>query len=154
MVDGECAGLEGTSSGMSQHSQSSAVFAIGCPTNCPPQGQAGARAYNGTIFRVARSSPALEDDVKSHRELGKECHGDECNCWGTSIWVSEDGVAHGLRAVKFFRKCHIFALDLTNIDGVVKHTRTSNQPKHHTWWRNVQHTYAGMMRLFKRPGNK
>ena len=70
------------------------------------------------------------------------CSGDECKCWGTSVWIDIGHVQHAIRVYKAFAKNPIAKLEVTENCGVIKHTGSGPQPEHRSFWRDVDVEFA------------
>lgn len=115
------------------------VYNPDLPTGCPPAHAAG---MEGAFYRRLKSIPATTKDFLSHRERGMPCEGDDCACWGISVWTNVEQVQHALNILGLFRKSPIARVSVTPADGVIAKTPTGRQPDHHTFWCNAGTDFA------------
>lgn len=54
--------------------------------------------------------------------------------FGLSVWTSEADAAHAQKLFRYAARWHIFMGNVTEDDGQLAPTPTSNQPSHHTFW--------------------
>src|SRR5437764_988464 len=112
-------------------------YVEGLPSDCPPE---DATPMNGAIYRGLKKLPIDHDTIKSHRELNMKCDRDNCECWGTSVWISREHVTHAQRTISFVRRWYIAEINITDEHGVIK--RTGRQLNHYTFWRDCTVDFA------------
>ena len=109
----------------------------------------------GKIYRGIKASPMSEEDFISHREAQARCSADgphgECDCWGLSVWVSEDAVNHARAANGFAKKWYIAAGDVVPEDGVIMATPTKAQPQHHSFFRDINSDLKSKFKIVLNP---
>lgn len=114
-------------------SRSMHSFNPGFPAICPPS---DAKPVDTEVFRLVMQDYPSANDFLSHREIGKRCECDECECWGLSVWCSRPAVDHALKVIPYFRKKCIAKGRVAKSNGVIKHTPTNKQPCHYTFWKD------------------
>ncbi|WP_164829310.1 hypothetical protein [Sinorhizobium meliloti] len=103
-----------------------------CEGVCPPD---DAEAVDCTIYRAVETSPASENDFVSWVKLGlKSAKKHKCEHWGLSVWRDLDAVSHARDVIPRMQEMYVASGDVSQADGVIKATPTSNQPKHQTYW--------------------
>jgi hypothetical protein len=114
------------------------------PNDCPP---AAAVPMTGTIYRAIRGEAPDQDDLKSHRELGEQCGGNECRCWGASVWLELAHARHAQSVISSLRKRKLIAISVQNSHGKIMHTGGTKQPEHRTFWRDCAVNFVPLSQL-------
>ena len=126
------------------------TFAVQGLDNCPP---ADAEPVSCIIYRGVRNIPPQENDFLSHKEAGIKCRGPECQCWGSSVWLTREAVEHARMASPWVRQnLHIVEFQSEDSDGVIMATPNKQQPQHHTYWRNTTKTFSSRCNLVLNAG--
>lgn len=100
---------------------------------CPPQ---DASSANGPIYKVVKKHPLESGEFDSDVERKvKNTDDQNCQCWGCSVWVDQDGIDTALTLFPYWKKRHIVVAVVDPSDGVIKHTPSNPQPRHHTFWK-------------------
>ncbi|BCH65032.1 hypothetical protein RvVAT039_22480 [Agrobacterium vitis] len=103
--------------------------------NCPPD---DASSANGIIYKVVKKHPMASNEFDSDVERKvKNTDDKNCQCWGCSVWVDQNGIDTALTLFPFWKKRYIVASAVNGGDGVIKHTPSNLQPRHHTFWKAV-----------------
>jgi hypothetical protein len=101
--------------------------------DCPPS---DAFSAQGSIFKVVKKYPPDSKEFDSDVERqAKGADDKNCQCWGCSVWVDQDGIDTALGLFQFWKKRHIVVAAVNSSDGVIKHTPSNIQPRHHTFWK-------------------
>jgi hypothetical protein len=108
---------------------------------------------SGPIYRGLKTLPANDDTMKSHRELNLKCNRNDCECWGTSVWISQEHVRHAQETQAYVRKWYIAEIPITQADGVIKRT-SGCQPDHHTFWRDCTVDFKRCCTVIMKPIGK
>lgn len=109
------------------------------PDKCPPSEAVTAEGMR--VYRAIASSPATEEDFKSHRELFPNKFFSVTECQARSLSV-HDNIAETekLKKLPRFRDSFfVMELELSAGDGLILKT---NGPHHYSWWRSSEFNYG------------
>lgn len=110
---------------------------------CPPNDSV---EYSGELFRYTKNNDmVVEKDYnfslerKKFREKYKNDYDLLCQSGGLSSFLTEEAADLNLEkskknavAMKSFKG--LYKVEISESDGVVKHTPSRNNREHHTWW--------------------
>lgn len=99
------------------------------PSDCPPPDAVDA---SGTVYRLAKSSPASSVDFQTHHETGKLLDAPACLRRGLSVFRDRSDAQHQFRAYPRLGR-YLAEGTLAPECGVTKLT-TGRFPSHSTWW--------------------
>jgi hypothetical protein len=118
------------------------------PPQCPPH---DALPANQLIFRQINEVPISSDHFLSHIENGKSTKVANCEHWGCSVWVDEEGVDHALDIFPHFRVTYIISGNVLPIQGCIKHTPNNRQERHYTFWKTYGVDVTPAFSVFRNP---
>jgi len=117
--------------------------------NCPPN---NAKPASGILYKVTKGFPPEQNDFDSDVERKAKNHDPtKCDCWGCSVWVDAEGVNTGLNLFQFWKRRHVVAAHVCATDGVLKHTPSNSQPRHHTFWKTYGIDIVGRCTVHRYP---
>ena len=109
------------------------------PDKCPPSD--AVTTENVKVYRAVLTSPATDEDFKSHRELFPTKFFSVSECQARSLSV-HDNMAETEKLKKlprFKNNFFIMELNLKAEDGLILKT---NGPNHYSWWRSTEFDYS------------
>jgi hypothetical protein len=120
------------------------------PVACPPK---EATPTNGVVYRASKKASLEASDFASHAERKLRGYDPKvCQCWGLSVWVSEEAVETARKLFPVFRyKRFILSGALGVSDGVIMQTPSESQPEHHTFWKAIDRDVSAQFTVYLNP---
>lgn len=108
------------------------TFDLALPANCP---KADVDEFDGVAFRVVKTDPATDADLRTYLELGLLPTAPECKRGSVSLFATFEQALHRLEVSPHLGKC-VASITLTRAHGRVG---SPSPAGHMDWW-----PYQGM----------